>query len=294
MSNDFTNFFWLIGRAVLEGRDPYSIAGNVYPPAACLFFSIFAILPQQLSWVLWLISNVVLFMVMVLRKKNGLKSFIWLGYTPFLFTLISGQIDFLLFWMSSFLEEDHWHIPLVAALITLKPQIALMVLPVFLLDWLRHKRKLLLIWMAICVVLHGFPIILDAGLYQRWWMAISRQANSYQTASPGLFSLTGVGIPLLVIIPIAIALFVFGLASGKVESIHANLLALPFGTWYNSTFLMGIAPWQLMVPISWVAFILAYLVKGVYPFALIPVSAFIWLMLKGSGLRAFRGWLNRV
>jgi hypothetical protein len=73
MIKDFTKFFWPIGRAILEGRDPYSITGNVYPPTACLFF--------------------------------------------------------FLFWLSSFLEKDKWYALVAAALLTLKPQIALVVLP---------------------------------------------------------------------------------------------------------------------------------------------------------------------
>lgn len=288
MNNDFTHFFWLIGQAVLEGRDPYTVAGNVYPPATCLFFAVFALLPQNLSWILWLVSNVLLFMWMVVKKKNGINSFFWLGYTPLLFTFISGQVDFFLFWLSSFLEKDQWYVPFVAALITLKPQIALIVLPVFILDWLLHKRKILFTWVLFCSILHGLPLIWDAGLYERWWMVISNRANSYQTASPGLFSLTEIGLSLPVIILVSIALVIFGLFLGKAKSIQANLLALPFGTWYNSTFLVGTAPWQLIVPCSWVALLLAYWVKGVYPFALIPAVAFIWSISNRAEFQALR------
>jgi hypothetical protein len=292
-NNDFTNFFWLIGRAIIEGRDPYTVAGNVYPPATSIFFAVFAFLPQNVSWVLWLVSNVLLFMSMVVKKKNGIKSFFWLGYTPLLFTFISGQIDFFLFWLSSFLEEDKWYVSVVAALITLKPQIALIVLPAFLLDWIRHKRKTLIKWLLFCLIIHGFPLILDAGLYYRWWMAMSSRANLYQTASPGFFSLTEVGVSLAVIIPISIAFVIFGLVLGKAESIQANLLALPFGTWYNSTFLLGTAPWQLIVPTSWIALLLAYLAKGVYPFALIPAVAFIWSVINGTEFQTLRARFAR-
>lgn len=122
---------------------------------------------------------------------------------------------------------------------------------------------------------------------------MSSRANLYQTASPGFFSLTEVGVSLAVIIPISIAFVIFGLVLGKAESIQANLLALPFGTWYNSTFLLGTAPWQLIVPTSWIALLLAYLAKGVYPFALIPAVAFIWSVINGTEFQTLRARFAR-
>jgi hypothetical protein len=274
ITNDFTLYFWSIGRAVLEGHDPYTVFQNIYPPASCMVFSIFGLLPQQVSFILWVFVNLFIFFTMVIKKKEGVRSYAWLAYTPFLFVLISGQIDFFLFWLSTFLDRDKWYVPIFAALITLKPQIALIVLPVFLLDWLLHQRKLLIRWLVFSIILQGFPLLIDPGLYSRWWTLMFGRLGEYQTGSPGLFSLTVFGIPAIILGVIALAIFIYGLTQGKAFSIQANLLVLPFGLWYNSVFLMGISPWQWMVPVSWIATVLAVIVKGVYPFALIPLTAF--------------------
>jgi len=288
VNNDFTTYFWMIGRTILEGGNPYSIDGNVYPPITCMLFTIFAFLPQQLSLVVWLTINVLVFILMVIKKKNGIKSIIWLGYTPLLFTFIAGQLDFFLFWLSSFLEEDKWYTPILAALVTIKPQLAAIALPWILLVWFHHNKKLFIKTVVYCFILHGIPLMLDMELYNGWWMSLKSRAGIYQGASPGLFSLTGFGLSPYIIIPLATVIFIFGIASSKNVSIQANLLALPFGTWYNSVFLLGTAPWQLMVPFSWLSSILAYWVKGVYPFALIPLAAFIWSIWKNFSAKGFR------
>lgn len=289
MVNDFTIYFWPIGRAILEGHDPYAIIGNGYPPAACYIFTIFALFPQQLSEILWLIANLLIFRFMFSNKNNGIKSVIWLGYTPFLFTLIVGQIDFFLFSLSSFLESDKWYAPAAAAILTLKPQLALIVLPIFLIDWLLHNKKFFVRWLLYCLILQSFPLLFNPGLYYRWWLSIRSLTGTYYTVSPGIFSLSILGVPLLILIPLAIALIIVGFLLGKTGSIQANLLALPFGMWYNSVFLMGTVPWKWMIPASWIAFILAFIVKGAYPFAILPALAFFWsisevLMQNNKGL----------
>ena len=162
MVNDFTIYFWPAGRAILEGSDPYTNLINLYPPAACYFFVIFALFPQQLSEILWLIANLLIFRWMLRNQKTGIKSVFWLGYTPFLFTLIVGQIDFFLFSLSTFLESDKWYAPAAAAFITLKPQLAMIVLPYFLLDWLLHKRKQLVQWVLCSLAFQGFPLLLNS------------------------------------------------------------------------------------------------------------------------------------
>jgi len=55
---------------------------------------------------------------------------------------------------------------LAAAFLTLKPQLALVVLPWYLLRWLRTERGLLLRWAGLCALLHALPLVsLPADLY---------------------------------------------------------------------------------------------------------------------------------
>lgn len=277
MGNDFTNFFWEIARAVLMGGDPYSVAGNVYPPAASLAFVFFGLLPKTAAAITWLAFNVLLFAREALWVKNSPKiSLVWLGYTPLLFTFIAGQVDFFLWWLSSFLDDDRWYTPLLAALITLKPQAAVILLPFVLVNWLRKKPILLLKFTGYCAALHGLPLLYDVQIYRHWWASLSQRADLYYAGSPGLFSLTLLGAPLWAVIPAAAAVVALGFFLQKSGSLQANVLALPFGTWYNAVLLTGSAPWQLMIPCSWLALILSYALRGTYPFVIIPLAALVW------------------
>ncbi len=292
MSNDFTNYFWVIGQAILNGGDPYSIIGNVYPPITCFFFTVFAILPKQVSWVIWLVINVLIFVSMGYKKQKRISTFVWIAYTPLFFTFVAGQLDLFIFWLSSFLTKDNRFSPLIAAFITLKPQLALIVLPAVFLDWFLFNKKKFVIGVLLCIFLQGLPVLYDSTLFSKWMASLTSRAELYQTSSPGLFSLTEVGLPVFVLIPIALVLFFGGLIMGRKISIQANLLALPFGTWYNSVFLIWTAPYQLMVPISLLAALLAYFVKGVYPFTLIPLAALIWSIFELSKTEGFRKYLK--
>ena len=281
MGNDFTNFFWEIARAILAGRDPYSVAGNVYPPAACLSFVVFGLLPKTFAAIAWLLFNVSLFARQALRGTRGTKiPLVWLGYTPLLFTFVSGQLDFFLWWLALFLDDDQWYAPLLAALITLKPQAALILLPVVLITWLRKNRVLLLKFAGYCAVLHSLPLLYDVHIYRHWLESLSQRADLYYAGSPGLFSLSILGLSVWVIIPIAVAVAALGFFLGKSGSLQANVLALPFGTWYNSVLLMGSAPWQLLILCSWLALILSYVLRGTYPFLIIPLAALVWTLIE--------------
>jgi hypothetical protein len=74
---------------------------------------------------------------------------------------------------------------------------------------------------------------------------------------------------------------IYGLFLGRTGSLTANFLATPLGIWYNTILLAGTIPWQWLIPTSWIAFGLAIVAKAAYPFCLIPVVAFIWIVKKG-------------
>ena len=81
--------FWETGRAILAGRDPYSVHLSAYPPAMAYLYALFALVPFELAFPLWVGLNV-LFLLDTLRRKNLVRQFPgWLLSTPSLFLLIT-------------------------------------------------------------------------------------------------------------------------------------------------------------------------------------------------------------
>ena len=206
-------------------------------------------------------------------KKPGL----WFLYTPVIFILMTGQIDILFFWLTGFLlDKKHWKNILGAVLLTLKPQVAFILLPWVLLRWLKKQPRSLLYWLCGSLVLHLAPLLFDINIYQKWIYSISSYGESRMLISPGFFSLSNLHIPLWVMILLSIPVVIFGLLKDKETSKAAQILALPMGIWYEDIFLSGSMPAKILIPASWATFILAYLVKSSLPFMLIPLLVFLW------------------
>ena len=272
---DFYNF-WNTGRAVLSGSGPYSVGDSFYPPAMAYLFTLLALLPFNLSFGIWTGANLILFRQSVLRFQKGWQGIAWLAFAPTVFILVTGQIDIIFLWLAGFLACNGWKAVLAGVLVTLKPQVAFIVLPWFLVQWILRKRPYFYWWAAGTVTLHALPLLADPLIYQKWWAAAGGESNWRMTASPGLFALTNLNIPLIVIGILSVAVVVFGLLRNAMFSRTAQLLALPAGLWYENVLLIGSAPWWLLVPLSWVAFWAALQAHNNYPFVAILLASFVW------------------
>jgi hypothetical protein len=272
---DFQNF-WNVGRMVLSGQDPYSIVLSYYPPAATYFFAILACIPFPISFGLWTGTNFVMLLHLLRRLKQGWRAYTWLGFAPVPFILLTGQLDLFFFWFASFLTAGGWKAALCGAIVTLKPQVAFIVLPWYILQWVIHDRKQLLRWGGFTALLYGFPLLLDVHSYLKWYASIHNESGWRLLASPGVFALTNLGIPLGIIILIALVVIIIGLRKDSITSWAAQILALPMGLWYEDILLLGSVPWWLVVPGSWVAFYLALIWHTNIPFVYIPVAVFCW------------------
>ena len=275
--------FWNTGRAILEGRDPYSVHDSAYPPAMAYLYALFALIPFWLAFPIWCGLNVIL-LFDTLRRKGLARQFpAWLASSPSLFLLFSGQIDLLFLWFSNFMSGTGWLAALAAALITLKPQAAIVLLPWPLLRWLRQERMQLLRWGGLCLLLHGFPLLLDPGIYQRWLQAVAQQPDWRAPISSGLFLLTNLNVPVWVIAVPAVALAVWGLTRDEMTARTALLLAQPLGIWYEDILLVGAVSWKFFLPLSLAAFALSVLFSNGLPFILIPAGVLLLrLMKKGT------------
>lgn len=268
--------FWQIAQGILKGLPLYSIPESLYPPATLFFFAPLGLLPFQIAFALWTGLNVIL-VIQAAKQFNEKKSYMWFFYTPTIFTLLTGQIDILFLWLASLMLIKNRKVNIACAiLITLKPQIAFIVLPWILFNWIKRDRKAFLLWIAGCAILHSFPLLVDPLVYQKWFDSMRMYSSQRLLLSPGLFTLTNFSIPVWLISIPAIFLIIYGLLSNYKISKSAHLLALPMGIWYDSILLVGCAPWKLLVPISWILFTTAVFFESNVPFLFLPVTAFVY------------------
>ncbi len=269
---DFS-ILWRAGHAVLEGRDPFSVAYFYYPLPFAYFLSIFALVPEKVAFWSWILFNLGL-LVYFFR----LRFWEWVLYVPVMHLLSSGQVD-LLFWALARGLKRTWSGALLGAFITLKPQAALVLLPWHLLDWWRSSRETLSQWVAFTIALWGLPTVWRPLWVVDWWQAIP-SGGWWATAknTPGIFSLLQVWpalSPLLVVAAVLISWW--GLRQGIQEIGRATaILSLPIGLFYNTMSLLDCAPAALLVPLSWLAAALALLTRTYIPFTLLPMGVLYW------------------
>ena len=279
MGADFT-VFWNTGLAILLGQDPYAVPLSAYPPALAYLYTLFALLPRDVIFPIWVGANGMLFFDVLRRRKLLRQTAAWVASAPVWFILITGQIDILFFWLAEFLGAGGWKAVITAALITLKPQLALVILPWYLLRWLRAERGQLLRWALVCLPLHTFPLLFDPGIFGRWLAVLGEQSGWRQTFSSGLFLFTNLGVPGWIFVLPALALAVWGLTRDEKTSRAAQLLAQPSAVWYVDVLLVGALPWQIYLPVSMAGFIAAALVHNNLPFFFIALSALLWRVIK--------------
>lgn len=278
MGNDYY-VFWLVGRAILTGCNPYAVATSFYPPATVYLFAILALLPLRIGFLLFSGLNGAMFFLMV-RKLKQKRKWLWFCFSPAWVTLLTGQLDIFFFWLAGFVATGGWIGVVAATLLTLKPQLAFIVLPWFLWLWIRKDRRMFLRWLALTAALHSFPIILRPNIYTEWASSVSTVVSVRMTQSPGLFSLTNLGIPAWILLAVSIPLVVWALSKSELMSRTVQVFVLPEGIWYADVFLTGVIPTILLVPVSIISFLLAVLVThNSFPFMLISSTALAWKLI---------------
>lgn len=273
LGNDFFNF-WQIGHAVLLGLNPYSVPLSKYPPMTTMLFAIFALLPFRWAFPIWTGLNFVL-LLDILRKRLN-QSYLWILFSPVIFTLFTGQVDILFLWLACWGLQDGWPSIIFAALFTLKPQLAMVVLPWLIIRWIKQEPRSLLYWALMTLGLHILPLIYDPMIYSKWLAILGSVMNSRMVMSSGIFSLTTYQIPILPLLAAAFIIVIWGIWQNSGISQSTLLFTSPFTLWYDNILLIGKAPLWLMLPISWISFVLSYMVKNSVPLTTIPLVIILW------------------
>jgi hypothetical protein len=278
--------FWQIGQAVLQGQSPYTVEFSRYPPAAAFLFVIFALLPYSVSFALWSGMNIVLTLHGLRRMHLGRFGLLWLLYTPLIFNFLTGQLDVLFWWAALSLEAGEtpstwkswkaWVPALAGAFLTLKPQLAMVVLPWYALRWLRYQRGLVVRWVGLCAVLHLLPLWYDPMIYSQWLEALRGVSEMKSGVSAGIFAFGLLGLPTWLLAGLGLAIAVWGWFQGEEVSRPAQLSAFPLTIWYDDMLLAGRGPALLLVPLSWLAFAGAAVAQTSLPLVVIPVGTLVW------------------
>jgi hypothetical protein len=213
--------------------------------------------------------------------------------------LLTGQVDVVFWWAALYLVQSSngarrspWGPLLAAVFLTLKPQLAVVLLPWYLLRWLRSERGLLLRWAGLSAVLHAMPLLYDPQIYVRWLAALSGVSEMKMGVSAGIFAFGIWNLPIWLLAGLGVALMLWGWFQPEPTSRAAQLCGFPLTIWYDDMLLAGSGPFWLMVPLSWLAFIGAGLAQNSLPLVAIPVGALAWQLWRQRANRKLQPGLQ--
>ena len=272
--------FWNIGKAILNGLNPYLVHGSYYPPTTSYLFSLYALFPIRLSYVLWTILNAALFIKVTGLSLKKPSRVLWLLFWPIVYCFTAGQNSLLFAALIPLLRSDkRWKAIVAATLMTLKPQIAIVVLPWFVVQWLCNDRKRIYAFVASSLLMHLFPILLRPSVYTEWFQTMSVGAGDKPLISAGIWLGSG-GIPLWALL--AVTALSLSLIFHRNEKISRSILTvvMPVVSFYDVVYLINVAPMKLMVPVSIVCVVLTGWMGEMLPFCLIAVTAFAYQVYK--------------
>lgn len=261
--------FWRIGRAT----DPYSVHGAIYPPPMTLLFRIIGLLPEAYAFYLWTAFNLILLVIMFKRR-----ALLYTLFMPTMFHIATGQVDIIFMWFSTFLKRNDWFAAIAGALISFKPQIAIILLPWHLLRW---SRKTQLGWAALMIGLWGYYLVFHPEMYTQWLGKATGTYNVEVTATPSLFSVFPFGVAVLVSASVLIVTWRY---LSEKAAIAAGVLTMPFGKTYDAVLLLrSDIPWWIVL-LSWIFLGLSHLLGSPWPQMLIPATVFVMIIVKHRDL----------
>jgi hypothetical protein len=213
-----------------------------------------------------------------------------------LHVLASGQVSLFFVLLIPLLWKGGWRAAVAVALFTLKPHLALVALPFFVVRWMltAEGRWTLVKGAAISIGLMLLPLAVRPTLYSEY-LAVSSAASAYKWGGTGIWNLTMV--PTWVLASAGAALGLLALITNRYGvSRSALALGAPIFSFYDCVLLMDCGPAWLMVPVSWAALGLSHVIGSYLPFAGIPLAALIWTLattataggLNGQVLRSAR------
>ena len=268
--------FWNIGRAILDGLNPYAVYGSFYPPITTYLFTLYALLPISASFIIWMVINSALFVKVTRFSFKNPSRILWLLFWPIAHCFVTGQNTLLFAAAIPFLaSEKRWKAVLAATLLSLKPQIAVVVLPWFVIRWLYSDRKRIYGFVGSSLIVHLSPLLLNPSIYSQWFQTMGRGAGHKPMLSAGIWLGSEI-LPFWVLAALTVAGLSMIFHSSEKLSRSALTLVMPVLSYYDPVYLVDIAPMKLLVPVSILSAILAHWFGSFAPFGLIALSAYLY------------------
>ena len=271
---------WNIGKAILEGLSPYTVSESFYPPITSYIFTVYALFPISLSFILWTIINSALFIKLTGFSFKKPSRILWLLFWPIGHCFASGQNSLVFAALIPVLGSDkRWKAIVAATLITLKPQIATVVLPWFIVRWLYNDRRRIYGFVVSSVAVHLLPILLRPSIYSEWFQTMGSGAGHKPLISAGLWLGSEV-IPLWALVTVTTTALSLVFHHNEKLSRSALTLVMPVLSYYDPVYLIDVAPMKLLVLVSLISALLAHWLGTFTPFCLIPIAAFAYQVYK--------------
>jgi hypothetical protein len=247
-----------------QSSDPYQVAKFFYPPAFVPFVMLLGKLPFAWAAVFFTLLSVAA--MFALYRRQAWK---WFLFLPTIHVLVVGQVDILFLYVNSKVSSS-WGGVLAAAIMTLKPQLAIILLPHQFYRWWKEDKRAFARFAVMMGALWGFQV-----LWQPTWIGewISNLRHSPQSSL-----LTGADLWALgtwLVLPIALGLAVWGMQQKREVSIPALQLASPFGFFYDTVVLIECAPAWFLITLSWLVAALTLVVPIPFSF-LLPLGTLLY------------------
>lgn len=258
------------GQALLAGQSPYGVEYFFYPLPAAYFFALWALLPYPISLALWWLASAVVLVVVARRA-----AWMWFLFPPVIANFLTGQVDLFILGL--------WALALrgsaaALALVTLKPQLGLVIVPYMLWRW-RYERQRLAIFCATVVLIYGLPTAVWPGWIGEW-LRHTRPLDYAMSVAPTLFGMYSLGswtLPLVVLLAVFILWLVWKRGSDAVNC--AGLLVNPVIHPYDFALMVGPAwRWRTLLA-GWIGW-LVFLVTGDARYYVIVPIVGLWEVLR--------------
>lgn len=246
------------GAALLRGQPLYVGTEWYYPAPLAIFYALLALLPFWLAYGLVFAANLT-----ALYAITGRRALVWLAYVPVAFLLLEGQNDLWFLLLERSLTSGR-RSALLAALVTLKPQLAVILLPWHLYRWWKTDRRTL-VWFAAFVA----SLWLVPWHQEAWLSQIARSPDRGQ--SPSLW---GLGLPLAITLALVAILLVT--SRGRDRWLASLQLSSPVGLLYNCVVLVETAPARWLIPLSWALWVIGSRWAMPALFAGLPLAVVGW------------------
>lgn len=183
--------FYLAGKVTLQGQSPYIVEGFFNPLPTAWLLSITTIIPFPIwAWVMIALSFG-LWVALLKRRSHWL-----LLSLPYIFGMTMGSLDAFL-WVPARLFGG-----VGLSLLTLKPQIGLLWIPIQLREWVLEKDyKQIKLFTVSTLLLWGIPTLFAPKWLYQWLEALPPITNRMVGAASlaGFYELTGHALPYLLV-----------------------------------------------------------------------------------------------